>query len=210
MHLNHKASMTQRRFDRLALLAVLLGVGLAGCVSTPPLRHYTLQAPASDAAVATSFNFALQAVRVPPQVDVTPLVVRDGDTALRVLEGHQWGAPLALEWRGALSTALRQSHGGVDLARAGLALPPDVPVLRVDLQRFDAEVGVGAHAGGVWSVMQTDPAVALRCAFALSAPSGLMPVDIARAHQQLIGRLATQIATTLSNLRAGGDPACSG
>jgi uncharacterized protein len=194
-----------------ALVALAAVIALAGCASSPPLRYYTLQAPATErAAPAAPFAFALQAVRVPPQVDVAPLMVREGAASLVALEGHHWGAPLAMEWRVALSTALRDAHGGIDLARAGLALAPDVPVLRVDVQRFDAEAGARVHASGVWSVGQTEPAIALNCAFALEAPAGALPADIANAHQQLIARLANQMAATLAGLRTGREARCPG
>jgi uncharacterized protein len=203
---------THSLFSGFLPLRLLGGLGIAlalgGCASSAPLHYYTLQAPATNTVASAPFEFALQVVRVPPQVDVAPLMVREGEASLTALEGHQWGAPLAFEWRGALSTALGQPHGGIDLARAGLALAPSVPILRVDVQRFDSELGTRVHASGVWSVSQTEPAVALSCAFALQAPVGPLPSDVAKAHQQLIAQLAAQMADTLAASRSGGAARC--
>mgnify|MGYP000085445706 CR=1 FL=1 len=101
-------------------LAVLTTM-LAACAAPAPIRHYTLQPPAVAAGEDALSGFVLKDVRVPAHVDVVPLMIRRGDAALAVMEGHQWASPLKLEWRGALGLALRRAGAGPDLARSGLA-----------------------------------------------------------------------------------------
>lgn len=192
-------------------MAVVTATLVAGCATPAPVRFYTLQAPAPAATIpGQSFEFALQAVRVPPHVDVLPLLIRSGSSALTVVEGHQWGAPLALEWRTGLSAALTTPHGGIDLARAGVALAPDVPVIRVDVQRFDSLAGEAVQVAGVWSLSQAASKVTLTCAFSLSTPVGPLTADIATGHQRLVADLALQMAGTLTQLRSSGNARCPG
>lgn len=182
-----------------------LALNLAACAAPVPIRHYTLQPPAVIAGEEALPGFVLKDVRVPAHVDVVPLMVRRGDAALAVMEGHQWASPLKLEWRGALGLALRRAGAGPDLARSGLAPDPAVPMLQVDVQQFDTLPGDMVQASGIWSLLRDAagelPAVALVCRFNLQAPAAAEPADWVRAHQQLVTRLAAQMVGVMQRLQ---------
>jgi len=192
-------------------LAVLTTM-LAACAAPAPIRHYTLQPPAVAAGEDALSGFVLKDVRVPAHVDVVPLMIRRGDAALAVMEGHQWASPLKLEWRGALGLALRRAGAGPDLARSGLAPDPTVPMLQVDVQQFDTLPGDVVHASGIGSLVREaageSPAVALVCRFDLQAPAAADPADWVRAHQQMITRLATQMMAVMQQSQARRSATC--
>jgi uncharacterized lipoprotein YmbA len=103
---------------RKHLLTLACALSLGACSSTPT-HYYTLIAPTTQAPATTAqapFQFEMQPVLMAVQVDQPPLVVRQGDGSLAILENERWGAPLGDEFHDALTGELERRFGSRDLA----------------------------------------------------------------------------------------------
>jgi uncharacterized lipoprotein YmbA len=193
----------------------LLGAGallaLTACASAP-IHYYTLVAPADDQSAATapaSLPFELLPVSVPAQVDQPQLVVREGGQGVALLQGQRWIAPLADEVRGALSADLARDLNSRDIsALAG----NDKPSFRIklDLHRFDSQLGRYAMIGGAWSVRLLHSAhpASISCTSRVSEPVGATYPALVQGYQRAINQLATQIAAAARSLGNGQAPVC--
>ena len=183
-------------------LAIFATLGLAACTSAPT-HYYTLVPPATDSTVRTNvaapaFQFEMQPVRIPVQVDQPQVVVRHGDGALALLETERWSAPLADEFHDALANQMEFKLGMRDLA--GLPKTSGLPILslQTDVRRFDSVAGQYALIDVVWSMsLRGDGARrSLTCSSVIRQPGGTQVQDLVVAHQQAIGQLANIIAGT--------------
>lgn len=193
----------------------LLGAGallaLAGCASAP-VHYYTLVAPAANPSPATapaSLPFELLPVNVPAQVDQPQLVVRQGAQGVALLEGERWIAPLANEVRDALSADLARALNSRDIS--GLA-GSDKPSLRIklDLRRFDSQLGSYAMIEGAWSVRLLHGAqpAGISCTSRVSEAVGANYPALVQGHQRALDQLAMQIAAAARSLGNGQMPIC--
>ncbi|MDR8398353.1 PqiC family protein [Paraburkholderia sp. USG1] len=179
----------------LASLALALGA----CASAP-VHYYTLVSPESGSALTgqpAPFALDVLPVGIPALLDQQPLVVRQGDSNVAVLDNEQWAAPLGDEVRTALSEELVHRLDAQDVA--GLTRPTGKPVLRVRLQvrRLDAWPGQGVQLEADWSLgfAGTAGTSRLTCHSQLQeAASGGYP-ELVRAQQRIVARLASQIAS---------------
>lgn len=204
--------MTAHSFRALTWLAPL---ALAACASAPTGYH-TLLAPQAvpDAhPVATpGFQFEVQQVRMPVQVDQPQLVVRQGQGSLAILESERWGAPLADEYHDALTQRLEQRLGTRDIA--GMPRTSGMPLLslRTDVRRFETVPGQYALVDVVWSLGLKSPAASgqrtLTCSTLLRQSASGSINDLVLAHQQLIDKLALAIAGTASRWVSDPTQAC--
>lgn len=195
--------MTLRR--KFAVLAAVLG--LAAC-SSPTLRYYTLVAPMDSAPTQRSapapFQFEMLPVLLPVQVDQPPLVVRQGDGSLAILDTERWGAPLGDEFHDALTARLEQHWGRRDVA--GLPKNSHEPVLsvRADVRRFESVPGQFALIDVVWNLsLRTGPSGSKRenltCSSVIRENAGVGMENLVLAHQRAVSRLAEEIAGTAQN-----------
>jgi uncharacterized lipoprotein YmbA len=193
----------------------LLGAGalltLTACASEP-VHYYTLVAPADDmssAAGPASLPFELLPVSVPAQVDQPQLVVREGQQGVALLEGQRWIAPLANEVRDALSADLARALNSRDIS--GLA-GNDKPSVRIklDLRRFDSQLGRYAMIEGAWSVRLLHGAhpASISCTSRVSESVGASYSALVQGHQRAINQLAAQIAGAARSLGNGQAPVC--
>lgn len=212
----HPARSPAGRVPRFAASLTLIAgliAGLAACGSTTTVRYHTLLAPATmDAPVAGASGAARSApflievlpVGIPAQLDQPQLVVRNGDSDLLLPETERWAAPLADEFREALSAELSRRLGTQDVA--GLARPSGMPLLRIKVQvrRFDAWLGQRIQLEADWSIAASDPPPGTppsgaadpprpccRGRFELAAP-GSFP-ELAQAGQRAVAALAERI-----------------
>ncbi len=104
---------------RLKLMVLAAAVGLGACTSTQT-HYYTLIAPMSATSTAASkpmpFQFEMLPVIMPVQVDQPPLVVRQGNGSLAILDTERWGSPLGDEFHDALTPQLERRFGSRDMA----------------------------------------------------------------------------------------------
>lgn len=187
---------------RLKFMAVAAALGLSACSSTPT-HYYTLIAPMSSApppvASPAPFQFEMLPVLMAVQVDQPPLVVRQGDGSLAILDAERWGSPLGDEFHDALTPQLERRFGGRDMA--GLPKDPSQPVLslRADVRRFESVPGQYALIDVVWTLgLRNNDAKrqSLTCSSIIREPAGLGMENLVLAHQQAVSRLADSIART--------------
>ena len=188
---------------RTHLLALTCALGLGACSSTPT-HYYTLIAPPTQMQTNSAqvpFQFEMQPVLMAVQVDQPPLVVRQGDGSLAILENERWGAPLGDEFHDALTGELERRFGVRDLA--GLPKQSEIPVLsvRIDVRRFESIINQYAMTDVVWnlSLRNTDnngKRQTLTCSSVVRQSAGVGIEDLVVAHQKALSSLADIIAKT--------------
>lgn len=199
------------------LLGAAVAMALAGCASAP-MRYYTLMPPAAEPAVAPAaaadqgaagLPFELLPVSVPAQVDVPQLVLREGGQSVAMLEGERWIAPLGSEVRGALSADLaRQLHSQDVSGLPGNQRP--LLQIKLDLRRFDSQLGGYALIEASWSVRVLHAAHggALACSSRVQETVGPGYDALVQGHQRALARLAAQIAGAARALGRDEVPTC--
>ncbi|MCV4264150.1 PqiC family protein [Pseudomonas capsici] len=194
---------------RLKLLVLAAALGLGACSSTPT-RYYTLIAPLDSASAPSTqpapFQFEMLPVLMPVQVDQPPLVVRQGDGSLEILDTERWGSPLGDEFHDALTAQLERRFGSRDMA--GLPKDSALPVLslRTDVRRFESAPGNYALIDVVWSLSLRNAGASsgskrlnLTCSSVIRESAGLGMENLILAHQKAVEKLSKEIASTAQN-----------
>jgi uncharacterized lipoprotein YmbA len=154
----------------------------------------------------------MQAVLMAVQVDQPPLVVRQGDGSLAILENERWGAPLGDEFHDALTGELERRFGSRDLA--GLPKQSDEPVLsiRTDVRRFESVLGQYALIDVVWNLSLrgngSGKRQTLTCSSVIRQPAGVGMESLVLAHQKAVSSLADSIAKTANSWARQPDSRC--
>lgn len=202
---------------RNSFLALTCVLGVTACSSTPT-HYYTLIAPATPtpaSVVQTPFQFEMQAVLMAVQVDQPPLVIRQGNGSLAILENERWGAPLGDEFHDALTGQLERRFGSRDLA--GLPKQRDQPVLsvRTDVRRFESVLDQYALIDVVWNLslrgIGAEPGtqrLTLTCSSVIRQPAGIGMENLVIAHQKAVSALADTIARTATQWARQPDARC--
>ncbi|MFT3696786.1 MAG: PqiC family protein [Kofleriaceae bacterium] len=169
-------------------------------------EYYTLVAPPSDHAPAQSSALQLDVlpVDVPPEVDRTEIVVREGKGKVTPVETRSWIAPLGREIRHAFSDDLVAALGARDIA--GASPVAGVPTYRVKLvvQRFDSALNERATIEAISTVRVTgSDTPPLVCSHRASEPAGAGYENLAVAHQKAVEKIAGQVATGIKSLQSG-------
>lgn len=191
---------------RLKLAVLTAALGISACTSTQT-HYYTLIAPMAStgktAPQPAPFQFEMLPVVMPVQVDQPPLVVRQGNGGLAILDTERWGSPLGDEFHDALTPQLEQRFGSRDMA--GLPKNTEQPVLsvRTDVRRFESVPGEYALIDVVWTLsLRNAGATAgskrtnLTCSSVIREQAGPGMESLISAHQQAVARLAVKIADT--------------
>lgn len=156
---------------------------LAACRSAP-IQYHTLTPTQSPPSARTNASILIEQVSVPPQVDRTQIVIREGDSGLAILETQRWGASLSEELRSALLDSLSGSSSERKLS------------LRVEVQRFDSMPGQYALLDAKWylrNVSTDNKTTSLNCRTTVQRPTGAAIDELVIAHQNNIKRLAAAI-----------------
>jgi len=187
---------------RLTLTALAATLALSACSSTPT-HYYTLIAPMganTPAASSTApLQFEMLPVLMPVQVDQPPLVVRQGNGSLAILDAERWGSPLGDEFHDALTAHLERRFGSRDMA--GLPKNTDQPVLsvRTDVRRFESVANSYALIDVVWTLSLRSTGTKrqnLTCSSIIREQAGIGMENLVLAHQRALSRLADNIAKT--------------
>ena len=184
---------------------------LAGCGSSPPTRFYTLDAvkppaPAVSSKAAVS-PVKVNAVHVPALLDRRAIVRRQAGNQLDISSQDRWGASFGEMARGVLTQDLQSRMA------PGAIVPPDAPAPRdarglvVDILSFVPDGSGQVVLSCDWALLEGAPAhTTLLRTVHLSQPAGGSPANQADAMSELLGRLADQIAATLSAQAVAGLP----
>ena len=171
-------------------MVLALGVGLASCASSPPMRFYTLSGVGGEGASASA-QPAIRVARVtlPGEVDRAELVQRIDANRLRLAEEDRWAAPLAEMVRRALTDDLRSRVP----AASG---EPDT--LSVDIEEFIADANCSVSLRAAWTLTRAganQPAThgyeAIRTDASGACTVGAIPEAMSRALAELSNRIAS-------------------
>lgn len=166
-----------------ALLALLVA-----CRSDPVHYHTLSPLLASPTqTVQASGNLTMELLTVPPQVDRSQLVVRQGSNGLAILETDWWGASLADELQSALAQQLNQVQFNGKAS------------LRVQVQRFDLVPGRYALLDIKWRLRSVQPGgevQELHCQSVVQSPAGDTVQDMVRAQQGNLQKIAGMIGAS--------------
>jgi uncharacterized protein len=190
----------------------MLGIAavLASCGSSPPTRFYTLdavkpQGPAPGKTAALPVK--VDAVHIPALLDRRAIVRRQAGNQLDISSQDRWGASFGEMARGVLTQDLQSRMA------PGAILPHDAPAPRdarglvVDILSFVPNGSGQVVLSCDWALLEGAPAhtTLLRTVY-LSQPAGDSPSSQADAMSELLGKLADQIAATLSTQALAGEP----
>ncbi|HEV8691963.1 MAG TPA: PqiC family protein [Ideonella sp.] len=194
---------------RLAGLALSIGLGLAGCASTPapPVRYYQLRieppagkapAPSARPPVAQGAWQLMVPVRMPDYLDRDELWLSVGSNALQPLEGHRWVEPLRSAVQRTLSHDLGLLHGAGSVwsgtAPAGVVVARQ---LRLELLEFAPSEDRGAvRLRARWTAIDPSGSSPPQVSEAnISVPSaGPQPYQLVDAHRLALWQLAERMA----------------
>ena len=190
---------------RLKSFVLATAMGLAAC-SSPQTNYYTLIAPMNNASAPAQpapFQFEMLPVLMQVQVDQPPLVVRQGNGSLGILDTERWGAPLSDEFHDALTAQLEQRFGSRDMA----GLPKDsarpLVSVRTDVRRFESAPNSYALIDVVWTLSRRNGDAVpgskranLTCSSVIREQAGEGMGNLIIAHQKAVARLADAIADT--------------
>ncbi|ATA23376.1 hypothetical protein BIY26_08325 [Brenneria goodwinii] len=192
-------------------LVISVMLSLAAC-SSPQVRYHTLVSPTPLSGPATPAPFVIEMlpVGVPAQLDRQNVVLRGGDSSVTVLDNDRWLSPLSDELQTALSTQITQRLGTQDVS--GLAREEDKPVVRilVQIRRFDSWPGHAAILEATWSLSTRRAGQRSRivCSSQFTQNAAGDYTQLFTAWQDLLARMAIQIATTATRWSAAGAETC--
>ncbi|PHX51556.1 hypothetical protein AO354_40170, partial [Pseudomonas syringae pv. syringae] len=138
-----------------------------------------------------------------------PLVVRQGNGSLAILDTERWGSPLGDEFHDALTPQLERRFGSRDMA--GLPKNSDQPTLslRTDVRRFESMPGNYALIDVVWTLGLREAGAtagskrqSLTCSSVIREQAGEGMENLIMAHQKAVAQLADKIAATAASWTA--------
>jgi uncharacterized lipoprotein YmbA len=167
---------------KITLVTALLLV--AACRSEPIAFHTLTPAHWNQAPRGGDGEIRIESISVPPQVDRPQIVIRQGDSAMAILETQWWTASLVDELRSALGDQLLGSH------------PRHSASVRIEVQRFDSVPGQYALLDVKWRLRQAGEGAPprLTCRTTLQSPSGPTIDELVLAHQANLKRFAALIS----------------
>jgi uncharacterized lipoprotein YmbA len=197
-----------RGFPRVARVcgaALAAAIGLshsAACGTSPRARFHTLSVAAGEPPrSAPGSSVQVAAVHLPRSLDRREMVAQTGANAVDISEGDRWAAPLADIVRRVLSQDLATRMPAAAVVMPGIPPAPDTAQLIVSLLQFGPD-GRRAILVGSWS-LSNGATVFLRRDVSFSSEIGGRGGDaVAAAMSDLVGQLATNIATALAETRA--------
>lgn len=157
---------------------------LAACRSEPIAFHTLTPAHWSNTTGPETGGIRIESISVPPQVDRSQIVIRQGDSGVAILETQWWAASLADELKSALVDQFANSHSWQPVS------------VRLEVQRFDSVPGQYALFDVRWRLRPTsgNDRPALTCRTTLQSPAGPTIDELVVAHQNNLKRFARLIS----------------
>jgi uncharacterized lipoprotein YmbA len=173
------------------------GALIAGCVSTPESRFFTLNATMSHAVESSSMSVVVGPVSVPPEVDRPQIVVSTGPNQVRVDDFNRWASPLQSNISRVVADNLVSILGTprVTVFPQTLSSNADYQAA-VAVQSFGSALGEAATLDAVWIVRRRTT---------VREPAPERGYDaLAAAHSRAVARLSQDIAGALRALDGPG------
>lgn len=153
-----RANESMGRALGAAVAAAAAALLIGGC-GTPPQDHfYTLAPPALAPTVPAGparYLVSVGPVKLPQAVDRPQLVLREGDSRVRILEEQRWAGPLPEEIARSVAASLARQLPDAQITTAGNHAPRAGEIqVRLDIERFEATSDNGVMVQGVWTLRQ--------------------------------------------------------
>lgn len=180
-------------------------LALAGCGTSAPARHFTLQGPAEAPCARAEGNaskgVSLVDLVIPDRVDRPQLVFRSGENGVVVLEQARWAEPLKSGFASVLAARLGRELGCAPVLVRPLGVE-DMPwKLSLEVQRFDAEPGRSVRLEAAWTLRHRGGGAArTRTGQVEVALPENTPEAAVAAQSRAVGLLAVEIARELEAL----------
>lgn len=179
------------------LSAIVAAAILAGCASPPVHFHTLVPLPEVTSVSRGQQAIEVETVTVPPQVDRSELVVRQGESGLAILSSDWWGSSPSEEIRSALAAYFAPS-----------AEKEEALALAIEVTRFDAVPGQYAVLEAEYRLTryERDERVRIGCTTRLRTGASEKTGSLVRAQQENVRHLADeimQIAVTLASQETG-------
>ncbi|MGF6776234.1 PqiC family protein [Paraburkholderia sp. GAS334] len=138
----------------LSLVITLAVVALAGCASSPKADFYTLsqQASGDSGRPVAPLTVLVGQVSIPELVDRPQIVTRAGENHVTIDEFARWADPLKSQIPRVVAADLSQLLNSPRVSVTPMSGDPTWRV-RLDVQRFDADIGEAATVDVLWSVL---------------------------------------------------------
>ena len=136
-------------------LVVALLLTLSGCGTSPKERYYALSMPdaTGGAPDRAAFAVAVGPVIVPEMIDRPQMVMRVAANRVEMSELNRWAEPLKRALPRAIAASIAQAIPSARTYVPGNdnVAPTDYRV-RIEVERFESELGKGATVEASWSV----------------------------------------------------------
>jgi uncharacterized lipoprotein YmbA len=136
------------------LLCILLVAGLSACVSSPPIRYFSLDDGRSVAGASKGPSVLVVRADVPELIDRPQLVARTANHEVRVSDLDQWAEPLRQQIPRVLARDLGEMlDSGRVAALTTDAVAPDADFkVMLDIQRMEVVAGKTVEVDALWRV----------------------------------------------------------
>lgn len=195
---------------RSRLAAVIfwaLGMLIAGCVSSPESRYFTLNATMNHAVESSSLSVVVGPVSVPAAVDRPQIVVSTGPNQVRVDDYNRWASPLQSN----ISRVVADNLGSI-LGTPRVTVFPQASSATADyqaaveVQSFGSALGEAATLDAVWTVRRIKDGKLRVGRTTVREPASERGYDaLAAAHSRAAARLSQDIAGAVRALDGPGE-----
>ena len=195
---------------RSRLAAVIfwaLGMLIAGCVSSPESRFFTLNATMNHAVESSSLSVVVGPVSVPAAVDRPQIVVSTGPNQVRVDDYNRWASPLQSNISRVVADNLGSILGTprVTVFPQALSATADYQAA-VEVQSFGSALGEAATLDAVWTVRRIKDGKLRVGRTTVREPASERGYDaLAAAHSRAAARLSQDIAGAVRALDRPGE-----
>jgi uncharacterized protein len=183
-----------------------LGALLAGCVSTPESRFFTLNTTMNHAVESSTLSVVVGPVSVPAAVDRPQIVVSTGPNQVRVDDFNRWASPLQSNISRVVADNLVSILGTprVTVFPQTLSTNADYQAA-VDVQSFGSALGEAATLDAVWTVRRVKDGKVQTGRTTVREPASERGYDaLAAAHSRAVARLSQDIAGAVRALDGPG------
>ncbi len=193
-------------YDRCrVLLAGIAGIAVAGCSTSPPTHFYAL-APTASPTTSGAFEkerpviVAIGPVEVSAYLDRSQIVLREGQTRLKLADFDQWGEPLGRNIARVIAENLYGLNPRVHpIVQPWSDLPSEYKVA-VKILHFDSDPQGRVRLRASWAVIDggSHRYLTIRDSDISVTAHGTDFADIALAMSEALGHLSEEISQALA------------
>jgi len=183
-----------------------LGALIAGCVSSPESRFFTLSATMNHAVTSSDLSVVVGPVSVPAAVDRPQIVVSAGPNRVRVDDFNRWASPLQSNISRVVADNLVSILGTprVTVFPQTLSANADYQAA-VEVQSFGSVPGEAATLDAVWTVRRVKDGKLQTGRTTVREPAPEKGYEaLAAAHSRAAARLSQDIAGAVRALDGSG------